>query len=196
LPAPRIIYPLSQAGREAVYGQPSAAIAHSVTAAASNGTGALPQLADLGLEPPEYDDRAVLAFKGGETAGLARLQHYIWQQDCLKVYKDTRNGMLGANYSSKFSPWLALGCLSPRYIYEQIQQYETERVQNDSTYWLVFELLWRDYFRFVCTKHGDRIFRRSGLQGIDIAWKETGSALIVGVTGQRAFLSLMPICKS
>jgi deoxyribodipyrimidine photo-lyase len=80
--------------------------------------------------------------------------------------------MLGANYSSKFSPWLALGCLSPRYIYEQIQQYETERVQNDSTYWLVFELLWRDYFRFVCTKHGDRIFRRSGLQGIDIAWKE------------------------
>ena len=134
--------------------------------------GALPQLADLGLEPPEYDDRAVLAFKGGETAGLARLQHYIWQQDCLKVYKDTRNGMLGANYSSKFSPWLALGCLSPRYIYEQIQQYETERVQNDSTYWLVFELLWRDYFRFVCTKHGDRIFRRSGLQGINIAWKE------------------------
>ncbi|MBD2038117.1 DASH family cryptochrome [Leptolyngbya sp. FACHB-321] len=135
-------------------------------------SGDLPQLADLGLAAPAHDDRAVLAFKGGETAGLARLQHYIWQQDCLKVYKETRNGMLGANYSSKFSPWLSLGCLSPRYIYEQIQQYETERVQNDSTYWLVFELLWRDYFRFVCAKHGDRVFRRSGLQGIAIAWKQ------------------------
>lgn len=134
--------------------------------------GDLPQLADLGLAAHAHDDRAVLAFEGGETAGLARLQHYIWQQDCLKVYKETRNGMLGADYSSKFSPWLALGCLSPRYIYEQIQQYETERVQNDSTYWLVFELLWRDYFRFVCAKHGDRVFRRSGLQGIAIAWKE------------------------
>ncbi|XHX76747.1 MAG: DASH family cryptochrome [Stenomitos frigidus ULC029] len=134
--------------------------------------GDLPQLADFGLEPPASDDRAVLAFKGGETAGLERLQHYFWQQDCLKSYKETRNGMLGADYSSKFSPWLALGCLSPRYIYEQIQQYETERVQNDSTYWLVFELLWRDYFRFICAKHGDRIFWRSGLQGIDIAWKE------------------------
>lgn len=132
----------------------------------------LPELTDLGLETPIDDERAVLAFKGGETAGFARLKHYIWQQDCLKVYKETRNGMLGADYSSKFSPWLALGCLSPRYIYEQVQQYETEQVRNDSTYWLVFELLWRDYFRFICAKHGDRVFWRSGLQGIDIAWKE------------------------
>lgn len=134
--------------------------------------GVLPPLTDLGLEPPTYDDRAVLVFKGGETVGLARLNHYLWQHDCIKTYKETRNGMLGADYSSKFSPWLSLGCLSPRYIYEQVQQYEQERVRNDSTYWLIFELLWRDYFRFICAKHGDRLFRRSGLQGIDIVWKE------------------------
>ncbi|MBW4693986.1 MAG: DASH family cryptochrome [Lyngbya sp. HA4199-MV5] len=134
--------------------------------------GTLLTLADLGLEPPALDDRAVLVFQGGETAGLARVNHYLWQKDCLKTYKETRNGMLGADYSSKFSPWLSLGCLSPRYLYEQVQQYEAERVRNDSTYWLIFELLWRDYFRFICTKHGDRLFRRSGLQGIEIAWKE------------------------
>jgi deoxyribodipyrimidine photo-lyase len=134
--------------------------------------GELPQLADFGLEPPTFDQRAVMHFKGGETAGLARLHQYFWQQDCLKVYKETRNGMLGADYSSKFSPWLALGCLSPRYIYEQVQEYETQRVKNDSTYWLVFELLWRDYFRFICAKHGSKIFRQSGLQGVDIPWKE------------------------
>ena len=134
--------------------------------------GVLPQITDLGLEMPTHDDRAVLAFEGGETAGLARLNHYIWQHDRLKVYKETRNGLLRADDSSKFSPWLALGCLSPRYIYEQVQQYEAERVRNDSTYWLIFELLWRDYFRFICAKHGDRIFRRSGLQGLDIDWKQ------------------------
>jgi deoxyribodipyrimidine photo-lyase len=134
--------------------------------------GLLPQLADLGLATPLHDDRAVMRFEGGETAGLARLEHYIWQHDCLKIYKETRNGMLGADYSSKFSPWLALGCLSPRYIYEQVQLYEAERVRNDSTYWLIFELLWRDYFRLICAKHGDRIFRRSGLQGLDLAWKQ------------------------
>lgn len=134
--------------------------------------GTLLSLADLGLKAPMPDDRAVLVFQGGEASGLARVNHYLWQHDCLKTYKETRNGMLGSDYSSKFSPWLSLGCLSPRYLYEQVQQYETERVRNDSTYWLIFELLWRDYFRFICAKHGDRIFRRSGLRGLDIAWKE------------------------
>ncbi|MBW4474484.1 MAG: DASH family cryptochrome [Stenomitos rutilans HA7619-LM2] len=134
--------------------------------------GKMPTLADLELELPVLDARAAFVFQGGETSGLARVNRYFWQHDRLKTYKETRNGMLGADYSSKFSPWLSLGCLSPRYLYEQVQQYEAERVRNDSTYWLIFELLWRDYFRFICAKHGDRIFRRSGLQGIDIAWKE------------------------
>lgn len=56
--------------------------------------------------------------------------------------------MLGGDYSSKFSPWLALGCISPRKIVEEIKKYENQRVSNESTYWLFFELLWRDYFRF------------------------------------------------
>jgi len=134
--------------------------------------GPLPQLADWGLSEPVADQRAVLLFEGGETAGLQRLHHYVWEADCLKTYKQTRNGMVGANYSSKLSAWLALGCLSPRQVYETVQHYEQERVQNDSTYWLVFELLWRDYFRFVCAQHGDRVFYPSGLRGLNIAWKQ------------------------
>jgi deoxyribodipyrimidine photo-lyase len=134
--------------------------------------GTVPSLADLGVEPPLPEPRAVLSFKGGETAGQARLQQYFWQQDGLRRYKETRNGMLGADYSSKFSPWLALGCLSPRHIYEQVLHYEDQRIRNDSTYWLIFELLWRDYFRFICAKHGNKIFYPSGLRGLDIAWKQ------------------------
>lgn len=134
--------------------------------------GAMPTAEQLGLETAEKDDRGVLSFSGGETAGLSRLQDYIWDADCLKVYKQTRNGMLGANYSSKLSAWLALGCLSPRRVYQAVQDYENERVRNNSTYWLVFELLWRDYFRFVCQKHGDRVFYPSGLQGLKIDWKQ------------------------
>ncbi|MGD1903886.1 MAG: DASH family cryptochrome [Geitlerinemataceae cyanobacterium] len=135
-------------------------------------TGELPTLADLGVESVEADSRGVLPFQGGETAGKARLQHYFWDADRLRSYKQTRNGMLGADYSSKFSPWLALGCLSPRYIYEKVGEYEADRVRNDSTYWLVFELLWRDYFRFVCEKHGKRVFYVSGLRGLKIDWKQ------------------------
>jgi deoxyribodipyrimidine photo-lyase len=86
--------------------------------------GEIPPLAALGLTEPDPDPRAVLPFEGGETAGLQRLQHYLWDTDCLKNYKQTRNGMVGADYSSKLSPWLALGCLSPRRVYETVQAYE------------------------------------------------------------------------
>lgn len=149
--------------------------------------GNIPTLSDLGLEPPVFDSRAVLKFVGGETAGRDRLQEYFWQQDRLRIYKDTRNGMLGADYSSKFSPWLALGCLSPRYIYEQVQEYEHQRLQNDSTYWLIFELLWRDYFRFIAAKHGDRLFRRSGLQGVPLPWKTDWQRFHLWREGQTGF---------
>jgi deoxyribodipyrimidine photo-lyase len=134
--------------------------------------GELPQLADLGLVQPEVDDRAVIAFPGGETAGKQRLQEYFWKGDRLKTYKETRNGMVGADYSSKFSPWLALGCLSPRWIYQEVQRYEQERVRNESTYWLIFELLWRDYFAFIAAKHGAKIFQPGGLRGLNLPWKQ------------------------
>ncbi|MGL5941803.1 MAG: DASH family cryptochrome [Waterburya sp.] len=134
--------------------------------------GEIPTLADLGLATPKFDKRAVLKFKGGETEAIQRLQNYFWQQDCLREYKETRNGMLGENYSSKFSPWLALGCISPRYINEQVIKYETARVKNDSTYWLIFELIWRDFFRFIVAKHGNQVFKITGLQGVEIPWKE------------------------
>jgi deoxyribodipyrimidine photo-lyase len=149
--------------------------------------GELPQLDEFGLEMPLRDDRAVLHFKGGETAGIARLQQYFWQNDRLKIYKETRNGMVGADYSSKFSPWLSLGCLSPRYIYEQVQQYEEQRVRNDSTYWLIFELLWRDYFRFICAKHGNKIFFPEGLQGIPIPWKQDWQRFDLWREGKTGF---------
>lgn len=111
-------------------------------------------------------------YKGGEDEALKRLEEYFWQKDLLKVYKETRNGMLGLDYSSKFSLWLANGCISPRYIYEQVKKYEAERTQNDSTYWLIFELLWRDYFRFVALKYGNKIFFEKGIQGKTVVWKQ------------------------
>jgi deoxyribodipyrimidine photo-lyase len=149
--------------------------------------GNIPTLTDLGLETPQFEPRGVLAFHGGETAGMVRLQEYFWTNDRLRVYKETRNGMLGADYSSKFSAWLALGCLSPRYICHEIDRYEAERVENDSTYWLFFELLWRDYFRLICAKHGKKIFYRSGLQGVDLAWKEDWTRFDLWREGKTGF---------
>lgn len=149
--------------------------------------GKIPSLPDLGVEQPTYDSRAVLKFIGGETAALKRLKHYFWDTDCLQNYQETRNGMLGTDYSSKFSAWLAHGCISPRYIYAQVQKYETERTKNNSTYWLIFELIWRDFFRFICTKHGNKIFAPSGLQGIDIPWKQDWDRFDVWREGKTGY---------
>lgn len=125
---------------------------------------AMPTWDELKLSPPVADSRAVLPFEGGETAALTRLDAYFWQQDLLREYKETRNGLIGADYSSKFSAWLANGCLSPRYVYAQVRRYERERIANDSTYWLIFELLWRDYFRFIVKKHGNKVFLLTGMK--------------------------------
>lgn len=125
----------------------------------------LPTLEELGLATPAKDSRGVLAFRGGEQAGLDRLAEYFWRRRALTHYKDTRNGMLGEDFSSKFSPWLACGALSPRRIYNEVQRFEEEIVANESTYWLIFELLWRDYFRFVAWKYGSRIFKKGGIKG-------------------------------
>ena len=119
----------------------------------------LPTLASLGLEEVEPDSRAVLNFKGGSLAAWERLNQYFWEEDRLKEYKITRNGMVGQAYSSKFSPWLSTGSISAREIYWEVMRYEEERLKNSSTYWLVFELLWRDFFRFTALKEGHRFFR-------------------------------------
>ena len=136
----------------------------NIPSPAFSDTGELPSVGELGLKEVEADARGVLPFLGGEIAALERLQTYFWEENRLKDYKETRNGLLGSGYSSKFSPWLALGCLSPRQIYQEVKRYEALRISNRSTYWLVFELIWRDFFRFICKKHGDAVFHSGGIK--------------------------------
>ncbi len=138
--------------------------------------GKIPSLEALGLSQPPHSDRAAVTFSGGEQAGLDRLDEYIWKADALKEYKETRNGLLGRDYSSKFSPWINHGCLSPRYIHAEVKRYETERIANDSTYWLLFELLWRDFFQFQFEKYGSKFFHRGGIRERTIAWQEDPTA--------------------
>ena len=149
--------------------QPLSAVTRFTTP--SIDSGALPTLHSLGLTDPPVDERALFRPRGGEREAVARLTSFLWEHDRLRTYKDTRNGMLNVDDSSKLSPWLAMGCLSPRRVWTEVQRYERERVRNDSTYWLVFELLWRDYFRFVAAKEGDAIFSVDGLQRLALPWR-------------------------
>jgi deoxyribodipyrimidine photo-lyase len=109
----------------------------------------------------------------------------LWETDFIKTYKETRNEMLGGDYSSKFSPWLAQGCLSPKIIYHELRKYEAERGANKSTYWLIFELMWRDFFRLMGKKHGNNIFRKGGTkEAKDLYWSEDRNLLEIWTNGR------------
>ena len=129
----------------------------------------LPTLEELNLTFTPIDSRAVVPFKGGETEAIARLNHYFFETNCISEYKETRNGLIGADYSSKFSPWLAMGCISPRFINYELKKYESQFGANESTYWLIFELLWRDYFRFMMKKYNVKLFQQAGIQNKGIS---------------------------
>ena len=108
----------------------------------------------------------------GEKAALAHVDHYFELTHAIKTYKDTRNGMLGDDASSKFSTFLAHGSLSVRTLYARLKAYEKEHGSNESTYWLYFELLWRDYFSFVAQRYRHRLFTAQGLQHRRIPWQK------------------------
>ena len=114
-----------------------------------------------------HDDRSSFpyarsGFRGGESAALAHLERYF-AGTLPQRYKQTRNGLEGVDYSTKFSPWLATGALSPRTLYAALKSHEASQGANESTYWIWFELLWRDYFRFLHLQHGARLYRAAGL---------------------------------
>jgi len=134
--------------------------------------GQVPSLSTLGVKEREWSPPTnAFPFPGGETPALQRLQDYLWGSDAVATYKDTRDGLLGENYSTKFSPWLALGSLSPRQIHAEIRRYEAERVANQSTSGVLFELIWRDYFKFVCLRYGNSVFQLEGIMGKSLPWK-------------------------
>lgn len=124
-------------------------------------------LAGFGSVPRPVDPRSSIpagegGFRGGETEGLAHLARYLVRR-LPDSYKQTRNGLSGPDYSSKWSPWLSTGALSARRILAELRRYEAEHGATEGSYWLWFELLWRDYFRFLHLQHGRRLYRARGL---------------------------------
>jgi deoxyribodipyrimidine photo-lyase len=110
------------------------------------------------------DERTAFPFKGGLQKAKERLVAYFYESEKIAFYKETRNGLIGSDYSSKFSPWLALGCISPREIIYELMNFEKLKIKNDSTYWLYFELLWREYFHWVMRKYDTKLFFKNGIK--------------------------------
>lgn len=125
-------------------------------------------------------------FHGGQSTGLKQIIAYTKEKGGLRTYKETRNGLLDWADSSKLSPWLAFGCISARMIYYAVREHEQRYGANESTYWLFFELLWRDYFQLILQREKSKLFRREGIQNLDLHWNQDETywqAWIEGRTG-------------
>ena len=108
------------------------------------------------------DSRCDFTPQPGERGGLERLHDYFFVGRSLQTYKETRNGMLGSTFSTRFSPWLAVGSLSARSIWAESLRFEATYGRNEGSEWLRFELLWREYFRHLSRLWGRRLFMPKG----------------------------------
>ena len=103
---------------------------------------------------------------GGEDSALEHWHVYLATR-ALSHYKLTRNALFGPTQSSHLSAWLAHGCISARQVWSDILDYERREGANESTYWLRFELLWREFFRWYSRASDWTLFRRRGPNGKD-----------------------------
>ena len=126
----------------------------------------------IGQTAYKYDQHGVKSafpYSGGETSALDRLQWYFHSggnPPPVARYKQTRNHLLGHAYSTKMSPFLVVGAISPRVIVQALKEHEAEFGSSQNTYWVQFELLWRDYFFYICKKFGSALFKVGGFEEV------------------------------
>ncbi|KAJ3181693.1 hypothetical protein HDU87_000711 [Geranomyces variabilis] len=135
---------------------------------------------------PPAPAKSAYDLAGGAVAAHARIAQLV-KSGAVSAYKETRNGMLGQDYSTKLSAHLALGCITARQIDAYLRDFEDARTplganadgygkgENSGTSTLRFELLWRDYMRLCARKFNARLFDVHGFRGErgqhSVAWK-------------------------
>ncbi|KAI1809672.1 cryptochrome [Poronia punctata] len=125
--------------------------------------------------PPSDESKSTHPFRGGENNAFNRLV-YLIKSGNASLYKSSRNGLLGVDYSTKLSAYLAQGCITARQIHEELLRYEDGTDQkyegtdgfgkgeNEGTKAIRFELLWRDYMRLCTRRFRVKLFCRSGFR--------------------------------
>jgi len=111
---------------------------------------------------PSARPPAALPLRGGRAEGERRLARFVSPEGGLYRYKETRDGLDPLDGSSTLSPWLAAGCLSPREVAAAVADCEAAHGSNESSYWLYFELLWREFYHWRALADSRSLFRLHG----------------------------------
>lgn len=135
-----------------------------------------PSLTDLGFTT------SVSLPPGGETPAQARLHDFI--QNGLARYATERD-VLSAEGTSRLSPYLRFGCLSPRRAYWAAREAVPEGSPGVESW--IAELIWRDFYRQILF-HFPHVesgaFRRAY---DDLAWENNASWFDLWCQGKTGF---------
>jgi len=115
-------------------------------------TGHLPELKALGFTEEEVRQVCNLDVRGGEAVALKQMEAFL------------QGPALAGDYSL-LSPYIALGALSPNTFYHAVKEAENTTLDRKRVEQIILKLLWRDYYRFMFKKHGNRFFHAQGLTG-------------------------------
>ena len=145
--------------------------------------GRVPSLASLGLEQ-EVPEPA----PGGESAGLARLAEFL--DGAVRDY-DSGRDQAGTDGSSRLSPYLRFGCLSPRGV-EDVLPGGTDAGapggEAKGSAALRRQLCWRDFYQHVLVHHPENARQefQPRYRGT-LAWAEGDAEFTAWTEGRTGF---------
>ena len=133
-----------------------------------SGESKVPRLSDLGLEQEVSDP-----LPGGEKAGRKRMLE--WVKNGVHQY-DRRQDQLAADKTSRLSPYLHFGCISPRELESRVPDGAFRR-----------QLAWRDFYHHVIYHFPDNAKREFQTRYRDLRWSYAKKAFEKWTQGQTGF---------
>jgi deoxyribodipyrimidine photo-lyase len=111
---------------------------------------------------PEFYPEAIAPW---DADVISELDYYFRENSLPLTYLETRNELTGRDGSTKFSCFLSCGVLDVRHLYNEIRNFEKSHGSSKSTSWIIYELLWREYFYWHYQEHKTAYFSMNGLKG-------------------------------
>lgn len=123
----------------------------------------IPSLYDLGFTDSEIPADG-FRFKGGEGEGLKKLDEFIksnFKVSSLKANKRNKDEVL----ITHLSPYINAGVLSPKTLYESINQFMGNKFHSNRASCIIHGLMRRDFLKLLEKKYKTRIFEKTGIKG-------------------------------
>ena len=149
--------------------------------------GSIPKLETMNLTEFTQDPRSTIPFVGGEAHGLKRVKDYFWERKLLPYALQARNALAGEMSSTKLSPWINLGCLSPRRLWYEALTYEMKHGAGQAVYRLIYQLTLRDFMIFHAKSMGERLYDVKGVKNIPKVWEENSEMFSLWWQGYTGF---------